>query len=115
MDCVICGEPISFEYIDSVNEQLRDRQMCHTDNFWLEKARLAVDPGYKNRVVRVNGSHYMIGDEGGTKSFRGFGGHEFVIEFYDGRVVTSTNLWSQGEIPLAWRNIMPNNARFVKP
>ncbi len=46
---------------------------------------------------------------------RGFGGREHTIEFFDGRTVTTRNLWTQGTIPPAWRDRLPDNARWAQP
>jgi len=65
-----------------------------------------------NRVV-IDGEHYMLGDN--TAGMKGFGGRRFDIEFFDGRRVTTTDLWFQGVIPPKWRERFPDNARFVQP
>lgn len=68
------------------------------------------------RAVVVNGTHYYLGDENerGPSRFRGFGGNRFVIRFLDGRTVTSTNLWHQGEVPQEFAEQLPDNAEFVR-
>lgn len=78
-------------------------------NFWDEKLYWAAN-GDPN-AVRADGHHYYISkdDPGG---FQGFGGREWKILFLDGRKVVSRNLWSQGEIPPAMRDKLPDNARF---
>ncbi len=46
--------------------------------------------------------------------FRGFGGREFRIRFYDGRTdVVTRNLWHQGIIPEHYRALLPDNAEWV--
>ena len=50
-------------------------------------------------AVIVNGRCYHIGDEDSKSPFRGFGGTPWIIEFFDGRVVYTTNLWDNGKIP----------------
>lgn len=64
------------------------------------------------RRVVVDGRHYLIGDDkpGG---FKGYGGSRFEIAFFDGRKVTTRDLWHQGTIPPKWRERFPNNARFA--
>jgi hypothetical protein len=63
-------------------------------------------------AVIVNGRCYHIGDEDSKSYFRGFGGAPRVIEFFDGRVVHTTNLWDNGKIPERYR--VPDNAKFRK-
>ncbi|CAO0836086.1 putative protein OS=Streptomyces microflavus OX=1919 GN=Smic_80960 PE=4 SV=1 [Streptomyces microflavus] len=43
----------------------------------------------------------------------GFGGRRFDIEFFDGRRVTTHDLWSQGTIPPKHRERYQDNARFA--
>ena len=67
--------------------------------------------------VVVNGACYYIGQEtGGTGIGCGHGGRKFTVSFFDGRIVTTTNLWCQGIIPERFRNMMmSDNAVFVAP
>lgn len=62
--------------------------------------------------VRVDGQHYYIGS--GIDMSRGFGGQQFVIEFFDGRRVETHNLWHNGQIPAGFRERLPDNSRFVE-
>lgn len=86
--------------------------VCFTCMFWLEKCEPALrdDPN----TARINGQHYIIGDERAGPEWRGFSGRRWVIEFNDGRRVETTNLWAQGSIPLAFHERLPNNARFIE-
>jgi hypothetical protein len=81
--------------------------------FWTEKVQIANDP----RVARIDGKHYIIGDENDPSYFRGFGGSRFTIKFFDGpnagKTITTTNLWYQGMIPDDFRDELPNNAEFL--
>lgn len=45
---------------------------------------------------------------------KGMGGAKVTIKFFDGRVVSTDDLWHQGAIPEALKNIMPNNASFSR-
>ena len=49
-----------------------------------------------------------------VKTIRGFSGRKHVIKFFDGREIVSTNLWYNGEIPESHRELLPNNAEFIK-
>lgn len=70
---------------------------------------------WKDRSVRINGEHFMIGDDVPNPSqLKGHGGARFQIKFHDGRVVETTNLWHQGEIPKEFKDKLPDNADFVK-
>lgn len=81
------------------------------DQFWGPGGDRDHDDPAK-RVV-VDGQHYLICEERGSLRFRGFGGRRFHIEFFDGRRATTTNLMHQGEIPAKYRELYPDNARFL--
>jgi hypothetical protein len=66
-------------------------------------------------IARINGVHYSVGPEGVSEIGRGSGGVLFIIRFHDGRVIATRNLWCQGEIPVAWKKELPDNATFVSP
>lgn len=105
--CKICGK--EFEKSPYSHMDLCGNDECFSTDFWNEKLEIKDDP----RTVRVNGTHYWIGDE--TKEgFRGFDGATFVILFNNGRFVKTTNLWCQGDIPLHFRAILEDNAVFIK-
>ncbi|MEU7039822.1 hypothetical protein AB0A77_02035 [Streptomyces varsoviensis] len=84
------------------------------DDFWTEHSphpdiwHQSADCEPERRVV-VDGQHYVIG----PGNSGGFGGRRFDIEFFDGRRVTTRDLWSQGAIPPKHRRRYPDNARFV--
>ncbi|GGX26811.1 hypothetical protein [Streptomyces chryseus] len=84
------------------------------DDFWTGHSphphiySLPADADESRRVV-VDGKHYTIGPGGSG----GFGGRRWDIEFFDGRKVTTHDLWSQGTIPPKHRERYPDNARFA--
>jgi len=82
---------------------------CHSCHFWLRKVELSEED--RVRQVIVDNIHYMIGKQN-TSGFKGFGGREFIIQFFDGRIVETSNLWHQGEIPERFRSMLPDNAVF---
>lgn len=88
---------------------LADKQLCFACYFWQWQA----DHG----AVVVNGHHYQVGPETDLPSrLRGYAGRRFKIRFFDdGRVVETTNLWHQGEVPETHRDQLPDNAEFLEP
>jgi hypothetical protein len=74
-------------------------------DFWTEKISIRND----SNVARIGGEHYMIG----TTELKGFGGKIFKIEFFDGRIVITDNLWNQGTIPESYRMVLQDNAKFI--
>ena len=84
------------------------------DEFWGPLVKVA-DDGQSAVIGHV---HYRIDKDlpaGRPDHCAGFGGREHTIEFFDGRTVTTRNLWTQGLIPPAWRDRLPDNARFAQP
>jgi hypothetical protein len=95
-------------HLDSPEQ--RKEEAKFTRDFWVPKWNARFSP----LVARIDGKHYLIGDED-SKAMRGFGGVKYTIRFFDGREVTTTNLWSQGEIPEEIRELyLPDNAEFVE-
>lgn len=112
VQCVECGEQDEAGYMEPIKSSMVNRSLCFYCLFWTEYAESYHQP---DQVV-VNGKHYVIGDEqqAGNRRWRGFGGSPFNIRFFNGRMVRSTNLWHQGDIPERFKERMPNNAEFVK-
>ena len=99
-------------------------QGCLAHATWLE----AIDQAWQKNQVRVNHhlfffdhpkpgrpkrkrtGDYRLEPTGG----RGFGGQEFKIRFFDGRRITTKNMWSVGPIPEEYWEALPDNAAFVK-
>ncbi len=83
---------------------------CYDCSFWLVKVNY---PHYMVRhQVIISGHHYMWYAE--TAGFiRGFGGRRFKIQFLDGRIVETNNLWHNGQVPERFRSMLPDNAEFL--
>lgn len=82
------------------------------DEHWAPRA--AELDGGDPRIVIVGHHFYSVGDPA-MRGARGFGGRKFVIRMLaTGQIRETTNLWSGGVIPPAWRERMPDNAEFVE-
>lgn len=80
----------------------------NNDEFWAQQL------SDRSNAVVIGNQHYRIGDENSPSFLRGHGGREFQFRMLDtGQVVTTTNLWSQGTIPPAWRSKFPPTAEFL--
>lgn len=112
MKCRICFKPIDFNYHHRA--QLEKRMLCVTCDFWWDKVEMRAnnDLYQGNRVVRVRYNHYIIYPDN-PNGFQGFGGREHTIRFDNGDEIVTHNLWHQGEIPMWFREHLPNNAVFV--
>ena len=109
-ECAKVVEEKKLTYSEALRKQLISRQLCFSCNFWCNRCLGTRSP----RSVRVDGRHYWIGNVcSGDKKSQGFGGRRFVIRFIEGRKVTTTNLWHQGEIPEHFRERLPDNATFL--
>jgi hypothetical protein len=81
--------------------------------FWAEKVQWLNNNNtdeYNYKVARINGQHHIIGNEG--SQHKGCGGRKHIIKFKDGKIVETTNLWHQGEIPEELKNILVDNAEW---
>lgn len=110
--CRICSNEYRVDiYMENdITRIMKKENVCFQCAYWLEKIMLTDE----NTAI-INGIRYTIEDEDIHPHFRGFGGREFNIEFFDGRTVTTHNLWCQGKIPERFRSYpeLQDNARFI--
>lgn len=106
--CKECGVRSTLSWNGLKNYQLKQAGLCFDCEFWIRK----IDWDVLN-VVRVNHHHYHIAEAAPGEYFRGHGGRSFRVYFFDGRVVESQNVWSQGEIPERFWDRLPDNAELV--
>jgi hypothetical protein len=102
-NCELCGEKEQGSYHPDIGK------LCFSCWFWTEK----IKDKNKPQTVIAKGEMYWIGNEQYTGSFRGFDGRKFIIEFNDGDIVTTTNLWFNGKIPERFREELKDNAKFI--
>jgi hypothetical protein len=105
--CCECGDIVSANWTSETEKLVKEKNICFNCLHWL-KLYESTNPN----SVRVNGHHYIIRPKDNS-SFQGFGGRTFKIEFFDGRIAETKNLWHQGEISKTWTDRMPDNAKFV--
>ena len=106
MKCEICGKEI--EKSNYYRMILCNNDSCYHKFYWMEKVK------NKDKVAIINNNCYTIGDEEHTGCDRGFDGAKFTIRFNDGRIVQTTNLWDNGKVPEEFRDLLQNNAVFIK-
>lgn len=102
--CKYCGAEEPFE-LTLRSADLLSKGICFTCYHLLDVySKLP-----RRDVVIVGGVHYAIGEEVSIADrYRGHGGRRFVVRFRDGREVTTTNLWCQGQIPEGLRAAFPD-------
>lgn len=105
--CGECGEADLLCWFEAKRQALIDAGVCLGCDHFL---RLIDNP----RGVRINHEHYMVGDERGPASVRGYGGARHTFKMFDGTTITTTDLWSQGTIPEHFWTRLPDNATWVE-
>ena len=109
MKCTVCGKEIEKSCYSNA---VLCSSKCYCLNFWQEIIT------EKEEHIIINGQCYY--DDGEVKNpdrhlFLGHAGRRFWIKFFDGRTITTNNLWSQGDIPEEFREELPDNAEFYIP
>ena len=105
--CEICGREFDKKHYSGKFENICGLNNCFGEKFW----RIIVDE--KDEHVFINGGSYFIEDEN-KGGFRGFDGRKFRIRKNDGTEIVTTNLWYQGQVPDNFKDILPDNAEFVR-
>lgn len=109
LNCVICGKTIEkSQYSNAV----LCSSACFQKHFWKEII------AEKDKYIVVNGVCYCDGGDKPNPSrhaFLGFAGRRFWIRFFDGKTITTNNLWLNGEIPEEFRTELPDTAEFYTP
>lgn len=111
MRCTECSKQVEQHFSNPVQTNMNTRHLCFHCLFWTEYVDLIDNPTH----LRIEHNHYVVGKE--TESVfggRGFGGRRFTIKRNDGTLVTTTNLWHQGQIPVHFQERLPDNAVWVK-
>jgi hypothetical protein len=117
MICQYCGDEIRFNYGEKIAERLKDQSSCFMCDFWLRRIDDLTEIG--DQCLIVDGVFYTIGreDDPSPDKWRGFGGRRFDFEFFAGPLKgekgVTTNLWCRGDIPPAFRESIPDNARWI--
>lgn len=111
--CTKCGKPIEdrliYRYLNGYDNE--EPQLCEECEFFDNLMR--IDAQGENIVVIANGRHYIVDDEGVSECLKGFSGAKFTVKFFDGRIVKTSNLWCQGDIPQVFKAEMPDNAELI--
>jgi len=107
MNCVICKKEID-------KSMFTNKTLCSSECFQIDFWNDNIEIKDELHIARINGEQYCIGNENRSNPFRGFGGRKFIIKFFDGREVISTNLWYNGKIPESHIELLPDNAVFIE-
>lgn len=109
--CSKCGEVQELRFAPTTNAKLLFFCVCFDCNFWREVTILIDDP---NQAIIDGNAYHAEPDNGGNPKWKGFGGRLHKIKFKaDGRIVETTNLQYQGEVPERFKADLPDNAEFI--
>lgn len=126
-NCRICNAPEVAGYLDHIAKELRDQQLCFDCHFWQEKIKWRQEENLDCFVI--NGNHYKvdIDEDPKNRRFSGFGGSRFhirrlppfavALRFEGSKFKTDIithNLWHQGTVPDRFRDVLCDNAEFIK-
>lgn len=114
--CPGCGDTGFWtKYMGKTGERMTRTGECYTCAHW----ELICEVGEK---VVIDHAAYSIGYEPKDEDERfharlrnnlGMSGRRFDIEFFDGRKITTHNLWSGGVIPERYWSRLPDTAKFI--
>lgn len=107
--CKSCGkENYSVSYLQtSQTKQCMDAEsICFQCAHWMLASK-------RNHETVIDGRLYTVGDRPKGSEHNGMAGRRFDIEYFDGRTVTTYDMWSGGEIPENYRAAIPDTARFL--
>lgn len=109
MKCVICGKEIE-------KSQYTNAVLCSSKCFHVHFWRKII--AEKEKHIIIGGECYQDGGDIKNPSsymFLGFSGRRFWIRYFDGKEITTNNLWYQGKIPDEFRDQLPDTAEFYVP
>ncbi len=109
MQCEICGKEIAeSSYMNAVLCSSK----CFERHYWQQII------AEKDKHIIIHGCCYCDGgnvEQPSRYGFLGFSGRRFWIRFFDGQMLSTNNLWMQGDIPSEYRSALPDNAEFCTP
>lgn len=67
-----------------------------------------------HRYIIVDHRLYEVGTKTQPSNHNGFAGSWFYVQFDDGELLETCDLWSRGTVPPLYRKRLKNNAKFLK-
>lgn len=114
MGCKSCGNPFASKgWCKPIPQELIGRHLCFHCNHYIH----TIIPKRDSPGTCIVGHVFYSFDH--TRPvvphtpWLGHAGRTFGIQFNDGRLVTTNNLWCGGDIPEIFREALPDNARFI--
>ena len=94
--CPVCGRLAEPMYMTG---ECSDK--CFNTSFW--------NHTLDDTAIIIDGKCYHIGPS--SLGFKGSGGRKFTIQFNDGKVINTDNLWCNGDVPKEYN--VKDNAVFL--
>ena len=105
--CAICGQDYRENCMSGAElTRMQEKGICFTCAFWDIRAE-------RGAKTVIDGCTYSPGRRT-SGEFRGCAGRRFDIEYFDGKRITTYDLWVGGVIPERWRAAVPDTARFLR-
>lgn len=107
-DCGLENYPTSFTEKCREKQLMNELGVCFSCAFW----RVQIE---KKHDTVIDGFIYSVGDvrKPPNQRMAGMAGRRFDIEYFDGRAVTTHDLWAGSEVPERYRHLIPDTARFA--
>lgn len=107
-DCGAVNYSVSFMPTCAEKKLIDSEGVCFSCAFWLVQVE-------KKHETVIDGRIYSVGDvkKPPNQPHSGMAGRRFDIEYFDGRRVTTHDLWSGSEVPARLRGRIPDTARFL--
>ena len=105
-DCGAVAYSTSFTPTCPEKKVMDAEGVCFNCAFWRVRA------AQKHDTV-IDGRLYTVGNRPAGGSTNGMAGRRFDIEYFDGRRVTTHDLWAGGEVPERYKAQIPDTARFL--
>ncbi|MDW8840115.1 hypothetical protein ORA50_07695 [Pseudomonas carnis] len=111
--CGHCGKPEEANYLEPTGSRLKANGLCFHCDFWHDKRTTYNAQARAGHMLVMKG--WVYGDSGdqpnGNKSWLGFGGSRwYLYQITTGKLWTTNNLFSAGDIPADFLPGMPDNA-----
>ncbi len=107
--CASCGKTYRESYGPSAElDRMIADGICFICAYWENRAEKPLPFA----ATTIDGCVYHPGNRT-SGELRGCAGRRFDIEYFDGRRVTTFDLWVTGAIPEKYRDRMPDTARFL--
>jgi hypothetical protein len=103
---------IKSNYVEETKKEIITSNMCFRCNFWTKRSNELLITE-KTILIVENNWYTVLPDAPKNAYFKGCGGREIIFQILkDKKIIISKNVWDGGEIPVHFRNLIPNNAIF---